>query len=203
MTSESSTSGPATSRSVGGLPPVDYKHQLELLRWLIERHDNLRGSTANRAAIILSAAGILAAVLATVAKDWAPQMPSSSIWSWGFGVSAFLAFGLLVLTIYYCLRAIVTLRPSNEITGQQNSHARRFFNAKDTLATYPTVALLTEALKQFDDQQAVCAAANEMHTIYHLYRSRYERLRLASIRFAWALSMLVIVVGCYYIEQVQ
>jgi len=82
-------------------------NNLSLARWLIERHDNLRSLTANRAAIVLSADTLLlAGVTFLLDKVLSGGSQYSQLEKILFSISIGAAIILLSLSIVYATSAI-------------------------------------------------------------------------------------------------
>jgi hypothetical protein len=64
----------AAQRGDRSISPATSQEKIELVKWHIDRYDRLRGSTTNRAAVVLSAGTILSAGVAVVLS----QLLSSS-----------------------------------------------------------------------------------------------------------------------------
>src|SRR5215467_14360165 len=54
----------AAKQELNGISPATSQEKIELVKWHINRYDRLRGSTTNRAAVVLSAGAILSAGVA-------------------------------------------------------------------------------------------------------------------------------------------
>lgn len=164
--------------------------KIDLVRWLIDRHDTLRGGTATRAAIVLTADAVFVSGLCFVLEKIPLGVGLSSIGAWFLGA----AIAGLVASILCATGALVGVwRPSTKTTSVESRH-RLFFNARSTMDHFVGGGdAFRDDFRSTDSEQMLTYALTELWTAQSLYRQRYRLLRY-SIRML-QVSMVPLVIG--------
>ncbi len=184
---------------------MNIDEKIDLCRWLIIRHDTLRGSTSNRAAIILSAdAVIITLVLFILDKSLNKlnQLTLIEMLLYILFVSMTIVF--LLISIVWCLNAIASIwRPiGEEISLSQDGSERLYYNARDTIRTFKTPNQLLDSINSIEKESELSFAIMEMWGTYNLYRKMYEYMRKALklfvISFFPLIALLVIYIAIQF-----
>jgi len=156
--------------------------RLELTRWLIDRYDQLRAATANRAALVVSAdALLLAAMTFTLDKalSLGPQMGFVARIAVTLAIGATIA--LLALSIVYATNAVAFVwRTSREYLkfGDDMSQLP-FFHPRDTVRAFSSLDVFEEGFDSTSKEQMLHYALGELLLITKAHYARYEILRRA------------------------
>jgi hypothetical protein len=189
----------AAKQGVNGIPPAASQEKIELVRWHIDRYDRLRGSTTNRAAVVLSASAILSAGVAVVLS----QLLSNSAELKGWPLTVFSAGTaatalLLVLSLVLAMDALISLRRSSQMFPDpaRPPGAGLIFDAADTVEGLKSLADLSNAVKTEVYGQTLDRALAELWILIRQHRHRYGRLRGAvrALRYA-AILFLAVLIG--------
>jgi hypothetical protein len=150
---------------------------LPLIQWHMTRYDELRSSVAHRAAMVLSAAALLLAgvtfLLDNTLSNLANFAAPTRYLLLGCGI---LLFAGLALSVFYAIRAVVSLRPTRTIIDGQLP-MRLFFNSRDTVGTLSTYREFRDAYARTSPAMMSEYALRELFTGIYQYHYRYRNLR--------------------------
>jgi hypothetical protein len=161
--------------------PVMYDNEdLELVRWLIDRFDNVRESIATRAAIVLSADAILLAgtmfLLGSVFSDKGQYQTTEQI---VLALSITITMFVLSLSIFYATTGVLTVwKTSRELYGA-DMPPRLFFHARDTVETFRGFEHFQEHFRSVKKEEMTLYALGELWTVTSTFHRRYQYLRKA------------------------
>lgn len=156
------------------------KDRFKLICWLIVRYDNLRGSIANRAAIVLSADAILlTATVLFLEKFLSNVSVFSSIESIIFKLSIGVTLILLAVSIYFATTGIANVwKISRDLYGPDMPQ-RDFFHPRDTVENTSRFQLFEKKFRAVSDKELTAYALGELWTVINAYHMRYQKLRNA------------------------
>jgi hypothetical protein len=159
----------------------DNEKKLELIRWLIERHDNLRASVANRAAIVLSANALFVAGITFLLDKTLTAASHLYTATEKVIVSVLIGFTLILLaaSIYYATNGIVSVFKSSRKMFGSDLPSRLFFNAGDSVESSDGYMTFAEKFNASSEEELTTYALSELWTAVNLYRLRYQNLRIA------------------------
>lgn len=162
---------------------AEREEKTELIYWLLERYDTIRGAIANRAAIVLSAdAIVLAATVLLLDKALSNVNIFSSIERIVLVVAIGLTLVLLAVSIYFATTATANVwKTSREILGPDRPQ-REFFYPRETLERANDFESFRNSFDAASDEELTSYALGELWSVTHSAFSRYQKLRRA-IRF--------------------
>ncbi len=168
--------------------------RFERIHWLIERADTLRESTANRAAIVVSAdALLLAGITFLLDKALSNVGPYNPVERTVLAVSISIAVILLVLSLGFATTGIASVwRIKGSAFGSSDVPAHPFYNPFDTIKAFKSFKSFEEAFKGISDEQINTCALSELWTIENLYYERYQTLRRA-------IGLLLCAIGSFFV----
>jgi hypothetical protein len=187
----------AAKQEVDGISPATSQEKIELVKWHIDRYDRLRGSTTNRAAVVLSAGAILAAGVAVVLS----QLLSNSAELKGWPLMVFSAGAaatalLLVLSLILAMDALISLRRSSQMFPDPTrpSGAGLIFDGADTVDGLKSFADFSRTVRAEVYEQTLERGLAELWILIRQHRHRYGRLRGAvrALRYAAILFLAVL-----------
>ncbi|HEV7747684.1 MAG TPA: hypothetical protein VGO56_21980 [Pyrinomonadaceae bacterium] len=158
--------------------------QLETVRWLIERVDNLRSSASNRAAIVISAdaiflTGAMFLLDKFLSRSGQTGLPIRLI----FLGTVLVAITLFVFSILNATNAIAFVwKTSKEALGGQKLPDFLFFRPRDTEKALPGYEDLRAEFSRSTKEQMIGYALGELYIASRVHTKRYRNLR-HSIRF--------------------
>jgi hypothetical protein len=170
----------------------------ELLRWHLDRYDRLRASTANRAAVVLSAGALLSAGDALILTQLY-SVPSTMIQRWLLVVATVLVVidaVLVVLSLIQATNVLVTSRDSRTLLAASGPlPPSLLFNAADTISGAGSFARFREVVCAQTAGDSAEAAMVELWVGLQQHRLRYAHLRKAVRLLRWAAVAFLIVLG--------
>jgi hypothetical protein len=189
----------AAKQELNGISPATSQEKIELVKWHINRYDRLRGSTTNRAAVVLSAGAILSAGVAVALSQLLSNSAELKGWPLTvFSVGAAATALLLVLSLILAMDALISLRRSIQLLPDPTRPrgAGLIFDGADTIDGLKSFADFSNALKTEVHEQTLDRALAELWTLIRQHRHRYRRLRGAvrALRYA-AILFLAVLIG--------
>ena len=180
---------------------IGIEEKLEILFKLIERYDTLRGSIANRAAIILSANAILlGATTFLIDKVLAnPQQSSSTKLISILSIAATVI--LLALSIAYATSVIANIWRTSRNTLEIRSPDRLFFHAKETVEKFEDFNSFEEGFRMMTQDQLITYALSELWSLGKNYRRRYGIMGQAIRYFLFSIFPFVVTIGILLSER--
>jgi hypothetical protein len=173
----------------GQMATMSDDEQLELVCWLIERHDHLRASTASRAAIVVSADAILCAGAVFLLDQYlssGTQYDEFGRVVFTVGIGANLA--LLALSIALAANAVAFVwKKTRTAVGIRNLPPLLFFHPSDTVKAFKgdEFGRFRQEFRAATKEQVVTYALGELMQITIAHNMRYRAFRW-SIRLLFA-----------------
>ena len=176
---------------------LDNNEKLEFLQWLINRFDELRASTANRAAIVVSADAILLAGVNFLID----KALSKNIVGLGL-IVLFICIGLttllLVLSIIYATTGVVSVWKSDrEILKGKAPGLNLFFHTRDSLNEFDDFPSFEKRFNKTNKEQLIKYGLGELWILINLNvrRNNYVIRSIKLLTFsivAFAISLFII-----------
>ena len=155
--------------------------QLALIRWLIERSDNLRSSTANRAATVVSACALLiAGNTFFLDKVLSANNQISQITRVILVASISVSILLLIVSILYATTTIAFVwKITRAAVTKQKLPQYPYFKARDTFEKFNGVQSFVEEFRNTTKEQMIEYALGELFLVLGAQHKRYQALRFA------------------------
>jgi hypothetical protein len=155
--------------------------QLTLIRWLIERSDGLRESTANRAATVVSACALLIAGN-TFFLDKVLSVNNELDQTSKFILIASISLSvlLLILSILFATTAFAfAWKTTRKAVKAQFSGYYPYFKARDTVEKFTEVESYLDEFKRTNKEQMIEYGLGELFLVQEAQHKRYQALRAA------------------------
>lgn len=158
------------------------QEQLELVQWLLIRYDNLRASSANRTAIVVSAYSLLfAGTLFLLDKTLSNKNYYNDLEMISITASICITLIFLVFSIAYAANGIVNVWKTNrQLFGP--IPARPFFHSGDTVDAFKNYESFKSNFTTSNRQQLLNYALGTLWSDINAQHRRYQILR-RSIKF--------------------
>jgi hypothetical protein len=156
---------------------INDDEKFELILWLIERYDNLRASTSNRAAIVLSADTLLlAGSTFLLDKILSSGTFSNAILKVLLALGGGITVAFLVLSIYFSVNAVVSpWKTSRDLFGDIPN--RFLFQQRDTVKAFKKFKDFENKFNNTSKHQIMDYALAELWTGINQHFYRYQTLR--------------------------
>ncbi len=176
--------------------------KIKMLRWHLDRYDRLRGSTANRAGVVLSAAALISAANALLLSE-VSSMPARGVPLYALAACMAIVLAGATLVVIAAIRAcgvLVTLKDSRTLFDPRDQlPPSPLFNGTDTVRRLQTFDQFREIVAVQSDADLEQAAEVELWIGIKQHRHRYLRLRsavrilrYAAVVFLAALMMVIV-----------
>lgn len=154
------------------------KEKLELALWLIERHDNLRATVSNRAAMVISADAILLASATFLIDRGISVYTVVDLPTTIYLVSSFAAIVLVLFSIFYASNSIVFVwRPTVRSIGIKDLPKALFFYPSDTVNALDEFEKFENEFQGSTTDDMLKRALSELMHIIYAHHKRYKSLR--------------------------
>ena len=184
--------------------PMTEKEKLEFILWSIDRHDQLRSTTASRAAMVISANALLLAGT-TFLLDQAMKAAVISLNMTIFVVSMIVTLVFIVFSIVAAANTVVFVwKRTKKAVGIKDLPNTKFFHASEVVDTFKDKGF-SEYVNTFQGtsrEDMIKNALGELMQVTFVHNIRYKSLR-TSIRFflvaliPFAFCFLVIVLSLF------
>lgn len=180
----------------------EYKNKMKSIYWHIERYDRLRTSTANRAAMVLSANALLfAGTIFLIDKGL--TKPKPLIFQILLIILIIASFLLIAGSIFFSMSALIlSWRTSREMW--EHIPKRIFFQARDTIDKFgENFEHFKNYFNDIGDAEIINYGLAELWTCIKQHFHRYQKLRKA-IRLlyfsigTYLLSIIIILINIIY-----
>ena len=173
---------------------LSLQEKIKLIEWHINRYDQLRASTANRASVVLSACALLSAGNAVILS----QVLSSSAEVKGWPLAAIsagitLSASLIVLSIIQSTAVLISLRPTMQMFPEDDLPAGILFHASDTIRHVKSFLQFRTVIESEHHSQLLEQAEVELWLNMQHYTYRCRKLRKAIVAFRGAALMFLCV----------
>lgn len=161
--------------------PIELDKQLDLIRWLIERSDGLRSSTANRAATVVSACALLIAgntFFLDKVLSASPELNQISKITSVASISSSIL--LLIISILYATTSIAFVwNITRKAVSAKNEPYYLYFKARDTVEKFDGIKGLIDEFRSTSKEQMIEYGLGELFLVQAAQHKRYQTLRLA------------------------
>ncbi|WP_203823315.1 hypothetical protein [Actinoplanes palleronii] len=177
--------------------PAAGADNLTLLRWHLDRYDRLRASTVSRAAVVLSASGLVSAAFAvTITQLVGDRFAAVPIALYALcGVIALTGVVLVVVAIFHATDVLTTPRGSSAMFAQKGAiPSSPVFNSTQTARDIGSFAEFATVVDGQTGPRAAEAAKAELWICILQHRYRYEHMRRAVRFLRYAAAVLPVLV---------
>ena len=172
-----------TKTSVQSEIATNVGEKIEMVKWHIQRYDALRASTANRAAMVLSANALLLASSTFLLDKIVANLNLYSSYQRCFVlVSVSLTLLLLAISIFYAIRGVIAVSKTSRDLFGYDIPKHPFFSQRDTIESFSGFQSFKEGFMDTNSEKMLSYALGDLWTVINQHFYRYQNLRTA-IRF--------------------
>ena len=166
---------------------------LDLLRWNIERCDNLRNAVASRSAAVLSANALILGALAVFSTQVFGRSGSLSVADKAVtGASVCLTLLCVAVSVLEGIASLINPYAWRARVNEFETSPSPIFNHSDTVRSFASSRDFRSFVLELDRDRLVDFAINELWVVIRSHHSRYARLLKSTRAFLAALLALIL-----------